>query len=245
MNPDLIHLRDLETVDTKIRSLQAEIAALPKRVAEIEAKLRDVKAQVEQQRKAVESYEKQRRALEDEIRTQQGKIAKYREQSLAVKTNEQYKALMTEIEFAETAIRKSEDSILEGMLGIETAQGQLKQAEAEAKRQADAVELEKEQARVRTVEDEVQLREAQERRAQLRAQISEEALSVYDRVARHRGNALAEAREQRCSACFVLLRPQKYNEVRSTDQLHTCDSCGRILFYNPASEAAPAGAPHA
>ena len=38
--------------------------------------------------------------------------------------------------------------------------------------------------------------------------------------------------------CNVLLRPQTYNEVRSNEHIVTCDSCGRILFYDPANEAA-------
>ena len=61
-----------------------------------------------------------RRKLETEIQDHRQKISKYREQSLAVKTNEQYKALLHEIEFTEQQIRASEDKILEGMVDSET-----------------------------------------------------------------------------------------------------------------------------
>jgi predicted nucleic acid-binding Zn-ribbon protein len=37
----------------------------------------------------------------------------------------------------------------------------------------------------------------------------------------------------------VLLRPQKWNEVKSGNDVLTCDTCGRILFYDPAHEPAP------
>jgi len=51
--------------------------------------------------------------------------------------------------------------------------------------------------------------------------------------------ALAEAREQRCTACYVLLRPQKWNEIKAAGEVMTCDSCGRILFYDPSHEPPP------
>jgi len=55
-------------------------------------------------------------------------------------------------------------------------------------------------------------------------------------VLKARKTALAEAREQRCTACYVLLRPQKWNEVKAGGEVMTCDSCGRILFYDPSHE---------
>jgi predicted nucleic acid-binding Zn-ribbon protein len=46
--------------------------------------------------------------------------------------------------------------------------------------------------------------------------------------------AVAEAVDGRCSACHMALRLQFYQELRiSTDGVMFCESCGRILFYNP------------
>jgi hypothetical protein len=52
-----------------------------------------------------------------------------------------------------------------------------------------------------------------------------------------RKTGLAEARDHKCSACQVMLRPQTYNEVRSNEQIIACDSCQRILYYDPEHEA--------
>jgi hypothetical protein len=38
-------------------------------------------------------------------------------------------------------------------------------------------------------------------------------------------------------ACFVMLRPQIWQEIRANDQIVTCNSCGRILYFDPAHEA--------
>src|SRR5690349_8193072 len=239
MNADLERIIKLEQVDREIGRLSAEVAALPKRVAEIEHQLSDAKARVEQAKTAIKSQEQKRRSLESDIQSHQQKIGKFRDQSLDVKTNEQYKALMHEIEFAQAEIRKAEDKILEIMEGGELFDRQVKASEMELKAQSSQVEKEKEEARSLTAKDEAKLKELQGERGGLRAGVSEDLLSLYDRVLKARKTALAEAREQRCTACYVLLRPQKWNEIKAGTEVLTCDSCGRILFYDPAHEPPP------
>lgn len=244
MNPDLEKLIELERTDAEIERLEAEIAALPRRVTEIEAKLASARAVVEKAKAALKTNETARRKLEGEIQAQQQKISKYRDQSLEVKTNEQYKALLQEISFVEGEIRSCEDKILELMVDSEAQEKAIRGAEVELKARTAEVEKEQAQARARTAEDQKQLAEWSAKRQGLRAGIGDAALSHYDRVRKLRHTALAEVREQQCSACHVLLRPQKYVEVCANEQVLTCDSCGRILFYAAAPDA-PAPAPPA
>ncbi len=236
MNPDLERLIQLQAADQQIARLNTEIAALPKRVAVIESKLADTKAQVEKSKQAIAATQVERRRLEGEIRTLQEKISKYRDQSLSVKTNEQYKALLQEIQFAEAEIRNCEDKILEGMIAAESQEKDLKAEEAELKAETAEIEKEKAEARSRTAEDEAQLKDWTGKRDALRSAISPDALRYYDRVAKLRGTGISEARDQICDTCHVLLRPQTYNEVRTNEQIIACDSCGRILYYDPSHE---------
>src|ERR1035437_396473 len=105
MHPDLERLIELQSVDATIARLNAEVAALPKRMAAIETKLNSAKAHVEKVKAAMKAGEHAKRAHEGDIQTQQQKISKYKDQSLNVKTNPEYKALLQEINFAEEAIR--------------------------------------------------------------------------------------------------------------------------------------------
>jgi uncharacterized protein len=147
--------------------------------------------------------------------------------------------LMQEIQFAEAEIRKAEDKILEIMEGAELFDRQVKASETELKTQAAQVEKEKQEAHALTAKDEARLAELQSERSGLRTGVPSDLLDLYDRVLKARKTALAEAREQRCTACFVLLRPQKWNEIKAETEVMTCDSCGRILFYDPAHEPPP------
>src|SRR5262249_15642682 len=46
----------------------------------------------------------------------------------------------------------------------------------------------------------------------------------------------SEVRDHKCMACQVMLRPQTYNEVRSGNQVVMCESCQRILYFDPSTE---------
>jgi predicted nucleic acid-binding Zn-ribbon protein len=236
MLPEIENLLHLQEADKAIRRLQDEIAELPKRVAAIEHKLADTKLQLEKAQAAVKADEASRRKYDTAITDLRGKISKYRDQSLAVKTNEQYKALLQEIQFAEKEIAENEDKILELMVNADTRDKQVKAAQAELKAETAEIEKEKEQARQRTAEDEKQLTEWRGKRDQMRAGVNEDLLRHYERVSKFRGSGISEVRDHKCMACQVMLRPQIYNDVRTGQQTVVCDSCQRILYFNPANE---------
>jgi predicted nucleic acid-binding Zn-ribbon protein len=234
MTSDLQKLIELQQSDSQIAALRAEIATLPKHVAAIEAKLADSKSKVEAAVAAGKADEAARRKYESDIQDQQQKISKYRDQSLHVKTNDEYRALMHEIQFAEANIAKLEDRILELMVAADTRKERLKKAEAELKADTAETDREKEEARQRTTADEQELAELATKRNQIRAAVSEDVLRHYDRVLKLRRTALAAVYEnQMCSGCSVMLRPQVFQEVMTNEQFLTCDTCKRILYYVP------------
>src|SRR5260370_3343215 len=150
---------------------------------------------------------------------------------------------MHEVEFDEKQISGCEDKILELMISLEAEEKSLKAAEIELKAEAGEGEKEKVEARQRTAEDEKQLKELGEKRNLLRSGVGDTSLAHYDRVMRQRKSAIAEARDHKCTACFVMIRPQTWQEIRTNEQIITCSSCGRIFYYDPAHET-PAEPPN-
>jgi uncharacterized protein len=236
MLPDVQNLIALQQADREILRLKEDIAALPKRMAAIEERLAGTKTILEKAKTAVKADEAARRKYESAIQDEQQKISRYRDQSLAVKTNEQYKALLHEIQFAEQDIRANEDKILELMVNAEIREKDVKAAEVELKAETAEIEKEKVEARQRTAEDEQQLAEWNAKRETARAGVDADLLRQYDRVAKHRGTGLSEARDHKCMACQVMLRPQTYNEVRAGTQVVSCESCQRILYSDPSHD---------
>src|SRR5438094_7760056 len=215
MLPEVQNLIELQQADREILRLKEEIAALPKRVAAIEQKLAGTKAGLEAAKAAIKTDEAARRKYEVAIQDLQGKISKYRDQSLEVQTNEQYKALLHEIQFAEQEIGANEDKILELMVNAEARDKQVKAAEAELKEEAAEIEKEKVIAHDRTAQDEKELAEWNAKRDAARAAVDPDLLRHYDRVLKFRGSGIAEVLDHKCTGCSVKLRPQTFNEVRS------------------------------
>src|SRR5581483_6618123 len=236
MSPAIEHLIALQTADREIQRLKTEIAELPKRVAAIEQKLAGTKASLDKARAAVKTDDAARRKYETAITDLRAKISKYRDQSLEVKTNEQYKALMREIQFAEQEISADEDKILELMVNAEIRDKEVKAAEAELKEEMAEIEKEKAAAREVTAQDQKALAEWTAKRDAARSAVDPELLRHYDRVFKFRGSGIAEVRDQKCMGCSVVLRPQTYNQVCAGELLH-CDSCQRILYFDASREA--------
>jgi hypothetical protein len=80
-------------------------------------------------------------------------------------------------------------------------------------------------------------------RETIAAQIPEELLAIYARVAkRHHGVALAEAATEQCRGCGMRLLPHTFQEIRQPEnrEIFQCETCNRILY---AVEPVPAKAP--
>jgi hypothetical protein len=122
------------------------------------------------------------------------------------------------------------------MVNVEAREREVKPAEAELKAETAEIEKEKEEARKITAADQAKLTEWNAKRDSLRGGISEDLLRHYERVMKFRGSGLAEVRDHKCMGCQVMLRPQTYNEVRNGEHVIVCESCQRILYFDPANE---------
>lgn len=234
MNTDLETLIDLQRLDNTMAELEAELQGLPLKIAQIESQLAEHVQAVESYRKGLADNQRARRKRESDIAVLRDKISHYRDQTFAVKTNEQYRALLHEIEYHEEQVRKLEDEILAEMIESEALEKKFREAEGSLAEERTRREAEIAQARERHRQDEQSLSTTRARRAAVQSRLTPEVYALYARVAQFRkGLAVAEVHNGTCGGCHVRLRPQAYAEVLTNEHVISCESCSRVLYYVP------------
>jgi predicted nucleic acid-binding Zn-ribbon protein len=224
----------LQEIDNRLADLAREIATLPKHIAEIEKKLGAHERKLDADRAALGANQKDRKKCETDIPVQDQKISKLKDQMISAKTNEQYGAFQKEIEFCQKEIRKLEDRILELMAESEPLEKNVKAAEIALKAEKAQVEAEKSAARERTAVDQKASNDLLAERASIAKEVDPAIYQQYERVRRGRkGVAMAEVVDGRCTACYMVLRPQYFQDVKRAETILFCESCQRILYYNP------------
>lgn len=234
MNQDLQTLIELQRLDNAIVGLENEIESLPRRIAEVESTLAEHIRAVEASKAKLAENQRSRRKRENEIAVLRDKISRYKDQIFEVKTNEQYRALLHEIEYHEGEIRKLEDAMLAEMIESEALEKELREAERNLTEERARTEREITEARRRQQQDDAELKTARAARADMQGRLAPDIYQTYERVARFRkGLGVAEVRNGTCGACHVVLRPQVYAEVRPNSRIVLCESCGRVLYFVP------------
>jgi predicted nucleic acid-binding Zn-ribbon protein len=152
----------------------------------------------------------------------------------AAKTNEHYQAFQKEIAFVEGEVRKCEDKIIVLMEQSEPLDKNVKAAEISLKEEENDVQAAKVKALERTAIDKKELSLLVAERKGAAAEMEPKLYTEYERVRKKTKNTpIADATDGRCSACQIALRPQFFQDLRKQDKVMFCESCSRLLTYNP------------
>jgi predicted nucleic acid-binding Zn-ribbon protein len=237
-------LLELQSVDSRLNEVRAKLAAIPKKLAEADSRAAAAKSELEQSKAAQLASFKERKKYELDVEQWKERVRKYRDQTGQVKTNEAYKALQHEVQMAESEIANAEDRLLEHMVMGEEYDRRIKTAERALKEVEEIVRAQRSKVEADQVVAEKDLAQLTAERIAVVAEIPENLLDHYDRIAKkHNGVALAEVRDEKCSACGMRLRPHVFQEMRrlGVEELFHCETCTRIIYYIEPSVAAAAG----
>jgi hypothetical protein len=240
MNADLENIIALQGLDSAAHAAERRLAEEGDRERALEARLAAARDAVAVSKERLAESQNVRRTVEKDVALHQGRLSKFREQAMAVKTNQEYHAVQKEIDFAQTEMKAAEDKVLERMLEADDLTAAMKKAEAEFASETKKVDADRRAMAAEFAELRSSLERIRGQRTGVVSALSPQVMSIFERVAQRRnGVAVAEARDGICTICHVRLRPQVFNTVRRNEQIVQCDSCNRILFFVPAA-AAPA-----
>lgn len=231
MSEQLELLLELQRIDAELSELGRERDLLPVRIVELEERKRHTVADAESIEGELERAKKERRRLERDLEDHTAKITDLRSKQVVIKTNEEYAALNTEIEFVKREISTAEDAMLTLLEEVEQLSENATRAMEEAESatvqiDADISELTSE---VAELDDSLAVKRDERKRIAMRVEGS--LLRRYEGTMRSKDTALAYVVDGACSGCYKSLPPQTVIEVKRSTRFIECDGCGRILYW--------------
>jgi predicted nucleic acid-binding Zn-ribbon protein len=84
---------------------------------------------------------------------------------------------------------------------------------------------------------EAELKKLDAQRADQRAGVDARTLATYDQLLKGRkGIAVSRMEGELCTTCHVRLRPHVTQAIRRNEAIVQCESCQRILYYQPPAQ---------
>jgi hypothetical protein len=238
MSPLLQSLVALQSLDTASDAARKRLAELPAAEQAIAVKVAEATEHMERVKVQAAENQQQRRALEKDAALVDTRLARFDDHKAAVKTNQEYKALLHEIETAKGEKDAIEERILVLLMEADAIAAEHKDAEAAraaALREGDDV---RKALSVERASLDAELRRLADERRHEAAGLDAALLAKYDQLLKQRrGLAVAAMMGETCSACQLRQRPHMAQMVRRGDSVVQCESCQRILYVSETQAA--------
>jgi uncharacterized protein len=244
VNEKIASLIRLQQFDSEIEALRQSKVRLQQEREKRRGEIRDLQAAFEDSKKALIQAQVDKKNLEMDVDAKEQAMRKSSGELNSVKSNEAYKALLTQIEEAKKAKSELEDKLLDLMERIDGLGRE--QKEAERKFQQEKGEVEKQvaqsEAEEKKLEDSIAAKSA-ERRA-YHETLPADVRQAYDRVGQgpKAGPVVVAIKGQTCGGCRMHLPPSVLNDVMKGQELISCESCTRILYMPSSPVGAAPGA---
>lgn len=240
MNPQLIPLVELQTLDLRISEIKEHQRKTPQLIDAAEAPFKEALRQQQDAKAALETLTKERRDRERDLEAHESQTDKMKTRLSELKTNKEYQAHLFEIEMANKKKGEIEEQILLLMEKIETRQKEIKQLQAKVSEAERLFQQEKDKLETTAAGLASELTQLEQKQRELASTVDKDLLSRYAKLkATRKELALAPIRNGICWGCRLQIPPQLVAEVRRSEGLLTCSYCQRILYV----EAEPVTAP--
>jgi predicted nucleic acid-binding Zn-ribbon protein len=232
-------LGQLYRLQSRIRFVQERERkrdTVPPELVEVDREFQEKVQAVASLKQRLTQAELEKRKAEAELADHREKLKKFQTQLRSVQSSREYSAALNEIDAVEKAIRTTEDRFLDLEEEIETAQKDLESRES-------SLPAETEQHEERLKDWRTEQRAINEELVGARAEIGELESTIAPReraefrrlIEKKQGLAVALVVGGSCSACHVRVRPAAMQSLKAGREILYCDSCKRILYYDPQS----------
>lgn len=232
IHPQIEKLLIVQEKDTSLQKLQSELDRIPQQREKIQRLIAEERDAIETARTDLNEKEIARKDLDAQVQDRESDVARFKNQQLEVKKNEEYRALTSQIELAETDIATLEEAEIALMYSIDEAREQFETAKAKIDERI--VEQEKAIALLeeRLAELNGMIESAKQAYLESRAELEDSFLTDYDRVKSQvkRMPYIVSIEGQNCAGCHLRVSNEVYSQASNGAGIVICDQCSRIVY---------------
>jgi len=224
----------IQKLDDDIKTTQSRIEKIPLERATLEKEIEKAQRNVIEKQTRIQNIRKDYKMKEGDLAENENKTNKLNQQTFAVKTNEEYRAIINEIDYLKQENKRIEDEMINLLEEEEKLKNTIDKTEDEtedfvSKRTSEIIELKKNEEELTEKSEQLQM-SFDEHYNELPKNIRE----LYRNIKKVRGKVVCLIRDETCTGCYANLTPQFLNELKRGKEILLCDSCGRILIYTHA-----------
>ena len=231
MSDTLRSLLALQRLDDTLLDMERRLHDIPDQIQTLEKTFEEETQRLEEEKKRLKEAALRQRSLDKQLEEGAEQLRKKEGRKVEVKTNEEYWALLKEINFVKEANSKIEDEILMLLEQIEGLEKSIKAKEKQLQLRERELRAEKERL-AKDVEDiDRKYQETRELRQRLCSEVPKDMLAVYEKIRTQRARqAVVVVHGEVCPGCHMRIPPQTINEVLLTGEIRQCPYCRRILY---------------
>lgn len=225
-------LRSLQELDSALDEVRPELEQRRARLGD-DSELAPLRKDLETAWKQLDSLRPKGKELDDkiEMRSVKRKADEKKLYDGSIKSPKELGSLSQEVDMEKQQIRHLEDQSLLNMEALESATSTEQAAARDLAEREQEWRVEQEALKSRCELLVARETDLSARRREIASQVDDVALKNYDRTRRMRGGvAVVPIERGICQGCRVSLSSIVTQRARSSDDLVTCQSCGRILY---------------
>ena len=224
-------LLELQTADIRTKKMKLRLREIPKEKAEIKKSLEHEQVKVNAAKEEIKNVELKIRQLETKIDGHKAKIQDFLSKSSMVKKNNEYKALLGEIDLCKGNIGNLETQELGLMDKQDDNKKNLQLVEKQnATMEREANEsIEELDELAESLDEEIE--SSLEGRKKLLNKIEPRLVPIYKRLIQKEGEPLTRVHNSTCGNCHLRLTPQTINDSKK-GMITSCDTCGHLIYYS-------------
>ena len=226
----IINLLALQTADLRTKKMHSRLREIPKEKQEITNSLSSEKDKVESAKEKLLEIEKEIRKIESKVDGVREKIKSFQSKSVMVKKNEEYKALLSEIETCKVTIGGFENKQIELLDKLEENKKTLNKAQNAYEHMSTEADENIEELDELAESLKTEIDKMLSARKMLIKKVEPSTFSMYSRLIKKSGEPLSRIHNNTCGNCHLKLTPQTLNDAKK-GMISTCDSCGHLIYF--------------